>query len=174
MITGASSGIGAGIAAAFAEEGARVIVNYLKSADKAGAVVRRLRQAGGRAVARQADVADKAALDALIRAVLAEFGRIDVWVNNAGADILTGAGAAATDRQKLERLIEINLKGAIAACRAVAPLMQKQGGAQSSIWAGICPCMAWRAPTRRASRRSRRAYWGLPAHSPGQSAPRRG
>ena len=46
VITGASSGIGAGIAAAFAEEGARVIVNYLKSADKARAVVRRLRQAG--------------------------------------------------------------------------------------------------------------------------------
>lgn len=127
VITGASSGIGAGIAAAFAEEGACVIVNYLKSADKAGALARRLRQAGGRAVARQADIADKAALDILIRAVLAEFGRIDIWVNNAGADILTGAGALATDRQKLERLIEIDLKGTIAACRAIAPLMQKQG-----------------------------------------------
>ena len=127
VITGASSGIGAGIAAAFAKEGARVIVNYLKSADKAGQIVRRLQQGGGRAVARQADVADKEALDALIRYVLAEFGQIDIWVNNAGADILTGRNATLTDRQKLERLIEVDLKGAIAACRAIAPIMQKQG-----------------------------------------------
>lgn len=127
VITGASSGIGAGIAAAFAKQGACVIVNYLKSADKAGEVVRRLRQAGGRAVARPADIADKKALDALIRAVMAEFGRIDIWVNNAGADILTGAGASATDRQKLERLVEIDLKGTIEACRSIAPIMQRQG-----------------------------------------------
>ena len=98
VITGASSGIGAGIAALFAKEGAAVVVNYRKSKDSAEKVVEEIKGLGQRAIAVQADMADKEAIDRLIATTLSEFGRIDIWVNNAGADILTGAGATASLR----------------------------------------------------------------------------
>ena len=64
------------------------------------------------------------------------FGRIDVWVNNAGADILTGNNAGRTDKQKLAELIDVDLKGTIHCCWAVADLMQQQGS-------GVIINMSW-------------------------------
>ena len=127
VITGSSSGIGRAIALAFAGEGARVVVNYNKSRERAQEVVREIQGLPAQALAVQADVADADAIGNLIATARAEFGRIDVWVNNAGADILTGAGAALTDRQKLARLIEVDLKGTIQCSWAVAEVMQGQG-----------------------------------------------
>ena len=127
VITGSSSGIGRAIALAFAGEGARVVVNYNKSRERAQEVVREIQGLSAQALAVQADVADADAIGNLIATARAEFGRIDVWVNNAGADILTGAGAALTDRQKLARLIEVDLKGTIQCSWAVAEVMQGQG-----------------------------------------------
>jgi 3-oxoacyl-[acyl-carrier protein] reductase len=136
VITGASSGIGRAIALAFAGEGARVAVNYNRSAERAEDVVREIRGLSGQAIAVQADIADPDAVAGLIETVVAEFGRIDVWVNNAGADILTGSGARLTDRQKLTMLTEVDLKGTIQCSWAVAETMQRQGG-------GVIINMSW-------------------------------
>ena len=127
VITGASSGIGRGIAEAFALEGADIIVNYLKSKDRAESLVNKIKESGRRAIAIQADIGNEDAIDRLIEKTLAEFGRIDIWVNNAGADILTGTGAAAEIHEKLEHLIEVDLRGTIKACWSITPTMQAQG-----------------------------------------------
>ncbi len=127
VITGASSGIGRGIAKAFAKEGADVVVNYLKSEEKAESLVGELNQSGCHAIAVQANMADEDDIGRLIEATVKEFGHIDVWVNNAGADILTGTGAAAEIHEKLEHLIEVDLRGTINACWSITQTMQKQG-----------------------------------------------
>jgi len=83
LVTGASRGIGAAIARAFAAEQATVAVNYLRNADAAAQVVRDCQAAGGDAFALQADVTQPAEVTRLVDGVLAEAGRIDVLVNNA-------------------------------------------------------------------------------------------
>lgn len=127
VITGASSGIGKGIALAFAREGAHVIVNYHRSLDRSEQVVEEIQAAGGKAVAIQADVRDSNDIERLVAESREILGHIDVWVNNAGADILTGQGARLGDQEKLQNLIDIDLKGTINCCWAIAPIMQSQG-----------------------------------------------
>src|SRR5881392_2045937 len=83
VVTGASKGIGAAIAAHLAAEGAAVVVNYATSRDGADRVVARITD-GGRAVAVQADVARKADVERLFAEAKKAFGRLDVLVNNAG------------------------------------------------------------------------------------------
>lgn len=85
LVTGASRGIGAAIAKAFAGEGARVAVNYLNSAAAAGEVAKSCRTLGGDGWPVQADVRDAEAAAAMVAGVEAEFGRLDTVVNNAFA-----------------------------------------------------------------------------------------
>ena len=85
LVTGASRGIGAAIAKAFAAQGASVVVNYLRNADAAQEVVRACRDAGGDAVALQADVTVPDQASALVAQAVDELGRLDVLVNNAFA-----------------------------------------------------------------------------------------
>ena len=113
VVTGASSGIGRAIALAYGREGAKVAVNYNRSARAAEEVAEEIRARSGAALAIQADVSDPQAVDRLLEQVRDEFGRVDVWVNNAGADILTGAGAELPDEQKLARLMEVDFKGTV-------------------------------------------------------------
>ncbi len=127
VITGASSGIGRAIALAYAGEGAQVVVNYNKSEGLAQDVVGEIQGLPGQAFAIQADVADQGSVDSLIEQVTTRFGRIDVWVNNAGADILTGSGAELADREKLSVLVDVDLKGTIQCCWSVAEAMRRQG-----------------------------------------------
>ena len=127
VITGASNGIGKGIALLFAREGAQVIINYHRSTDEARQLVEDIKTAGGNATAVQADISDGQQLDQLIKAAQKTLGTIDIWVNNAGADILTGPGAALTDDEKFQRLIDVDLKGTMQCCWAIAPIMQTQG-----------------------------------------------
>ena len=84
LVTGASRGIGRAVALALAAEGAEVVVNYASSPDAAEAVVAEIQAKGGSAYALQADVADEASVDDLIKTVLKRSERIDVLVNNAG------------------------------------------------------------------------------------------
>src|SRR5437588_10430748 len=84
LVTGASRGIGKGIALAFGRAGMRVAVNYQSRADDADAVVAALKEAGGDAIALRADVAQSADVDRLVREVEGAFGPINVLVNNAG------------------------------------------------------------------------------------------
>lgn len=127
VVTGASSGIGRAIACRFARAGAQVVVNYARSAERAEAVVAEIRAAGGSACALRADVADAAAVTALVSAAVDALGGIDIWANVAGADILTGDGAAEDDLSKLARLIDVDLRGTMLCAWAVAPLMQAAG-----------------------------------------------
>src|SRR3954452_6217914 len=84
VVTGASKGIGAGIAKQFAAEGASVIVNYASSKNDADKVVDEISKRGGKAVAVQGDVARKAEVERLFAAAEKAFGKIDILVNNAG------------------------------------------------------------------------------------------
>ena len=83
LITGASRGIGAASAKALAHHGATVVINYIKSQDKAEELLDEIKKAGGKGMAFQADVRDQAAVDAMVDSTLKEFGKIDILVNNA-------------------------------------------------------------------------------------------
>ena len=88
LVTGSSRGIGRAIALAFAREGADVVLNCSRSMDSAGDVAGEIESLGKRALVIQADVADKAAIDAMIDEAVTEFGRLDVLVNNAGMSVV--------------------------------------------------------------------------------------
>src|SRR5438067_8813339 len=84
VVTGASKGIGAGIAKQFAAEGAAVVVNYASSKTDADKVVDNITKRGGRAIAVQGNVAKKADVERLFAEAKKAFGKIDILVNNAG------------------------------------------------------------------------------------------
>src|SRR5207249_132779 len=85
LVTGASRGIGRGIALAYAREGAKVAVNYHSTPEGASEVVRQIHETGGDAEAFAGDVGDTGQMDAMFAAVGERFGRLDVYVNNANA-----------------------------------------------------------------------------------------
>ncbi len=84
VVTGASRGIGRGIALEFAKRGAKVVINYNASADAANALVEEIKSAGGEALAVQADVSTEDGANNLIKATTDAYDRIDILVNNAG------------------------------------------------------------------------------------------
>jgi 3-oxoacyl-[acyl-carrier protein] reductase len=83
LITGASRGIGAASAKALAHHGATIVINYIKSKDKAEELLDEIKKAGGNGMVFQADVRDQGAVNDLVESTLKEFGKIDVLVNNA-------------------------------------------------------------------------------------------
>ena len=83
LITGASRGIGAASAKALAHHGATVVINYIKSKDKAEELLDEIKKAGGKGMVFQADVRDQSAVNDMVESTLNEFGKIDVLVNNA-------------------------------------------------------------------------------------------
>jgi 3-oxoacyl-[acyl-carrier protein] reductase len=125
-VTGASSGIGAGIAEAFSAAGATVLVTYRRSEDAARAVAGRIEARGGRAEIAQADLGTRAACEALVAQARERLGGLDVWVNNAGADVLTGDAADWEWERKLDLLLAVDLKGTIACSYAVAGVMREK------------------------------------------------
>lgn len=127
VITGGSSGIGRGIALAFATAGASVVVNYKNNRKGAESVVAEIDATGGRGVAIEADISSQQGIESLLKESSACLGGIDTWVNNAGADILTGTNTNDSDENKLQRLIAVDLMGTIGCSWAVLPHMQKRG-----------------------------------------------
>jgi 3-oxoacyl-[acyl-carrier protein] reductase len=102
IITGASKGIGAGIAKALAAEGATVVVNYSSSKNGADRVLAEIADVGGNAIAIQADVSDPEDVKRLFRETKAAFGRLDIPVNNAGVfkfEPFEGISVAEFDRE---------------------------------------------------------------------------
>lgn len=128
VVTGSSKGIGRAVALAFAEDGARVVVTYATDAEGADAVVREIEARGGAALAVGCDVREEAAVQALAERTLAVYGRVDVWMNNAGADVLTGATRALSTAEKLRRLLDVDVMGAFYGSRAAAAAMGEAGG----------------------------------------------
>jgi 3-oxoacyl-[acyl-carrier protein] reductase len=126
IVTGASRGIGLAIARRFADEGAKVVVNYVSRKEEADAVVQAIASAGGDAIAVQADVSRSADVNRLVRETLKRYGRVDILVNNAG--VMTTKGVLETTEEDWDRTIDVNLKGAYLCSKAVAPHMIEQGG----------------------------------------------
>ena len=124
IVTGASRGIGKATALELAKSGAKVVVNYARSSDAADEVVKTILDAGGEAVALQADVSQSEQVDNLIKETLAKYSRIDVLVNNAGITKDT-----LMMRMKLEQwqaVIDLNLTGVFLCIKAVTKTMLKQ------------------------------------------------
>lgn len=127
LITGASTGIGAAAAKAFAAQGANVAVHYNRSAEKAEAVAEAVRAYGVKAMTVAADVQDTGAIDAAVAHVLDGFGRIDVLINNAGSLVARTPFTEVTDAY-FDEVLNVNARSVVAFSRAVVPAMRKQGG----------------------------------------------
>ncbi len=130
IVTGSSRGIGAAIAKAFAGEGASVIVNYIQNADAAENVVAACKEAGGDAVAIQADVTSEADIHAMIEQTLLDFGRIDVLVNNAFKPYIFDPEARKMFWDLEWRDFQTQIDGALFStytlCQAVLPALKKR------------------------------------------------
>jgi 3-oxoacyl-[acyl-carrier protein] reductase len=124
LVTGASRGIGKGIAEALGTEGASVVVNYRTGSAGAEEVVASIQSLGQDAIAIQADVADEDDVKRMVQTVLDRFGRIDVLVSNAG--ILTQSHLVDMPTQMWDETIRTNLRSAFLCTRAVLPGMLAQ------------------------------------------------
>src|SRR3984893_16702695 len=125
LVTGGSRGIGAAIAKRLAADGASVAITYSKDASAASAVVKAIESNGGKPVAIQADAADVEAVKAAVEKAVANFGRLDVLVNNAGTAIPKTFVDGTLEGS--DRVIDINVRGALAATQAALKHM-KNGG----------------------------------------------
>lgn len=135
LITGASRGIGRGIALALSEAGFAVVVNYLTRGEAAAEVVAQVDRAGGRAVAVQADIGQAADRSRLISEALGHFGRLDVLVNNAGVTSPGRKDLLVATEANFDQVLNTNLKGPFFLAQRAANAMieliragtQKQG-----------------------------------------------
>jgi 3-oxoacyl-[acyl-carrier protein] reductase len=143
VVTGASSGIGRAIAAAFAAEGASVVLAYRRNSAGAESAVAEIRAAGGAAWSIAADLARGADVERLVDEAFARLGRVDVWVNNAGADILTGEQARLSDTEKLDLAPDVDLQG---------PILIPDGVAEPAPPGQVDPNVSWDRAHRSARR----------------------
>lgn len=121
VVTGASSGIGRAIAVAFAAAGARVGLGFFHSAQDAWELAGEL---GPGHPPLRADLSTPEGCTSIVHEAFAALQHVDVWVNNAGADVLTGEAGGWPGERKLEALLGLDLKGTIRCSRLVAPRMQ--------------------------------------------------
>ena len=128
VVTGGSTGIGRAVAQTLAREGATVVVNYCHSQHAALTCVQEMREHGGCGHAIQADVTSAADMERLVKESVLQLGGIDIWVNLAGADILTGTGAQLADHAKLALLMDTDLRGTMYASWAAAEELSKHAG----------------------------------------------
>jgi NAD(P)-dependent dehydrogenase (short-subunit alcohol dehydrogenase family) len=121
VVTGASSGLGAGFSCALAQAGADVVLAARRS-DLLDKVAEDVRALGRRAITVTADVADPGSCQAMVKAAIAEFGHLDVLVNNAGVG--TAVPALREDPEDFRRVIDVNLNGAYWAAQACGRVME--------------------------------------------------
>ena len=131
VVTGASKGIGAGIAKGLAAEGASVVVNYASSKEGADHVVAEIEGKGGKAIAVQGDVSKAADVQRIFAETKKEFGRLDVLVNNAGV-YQFGALAEITEEQ-FHRQFNTNVLGLILATQEAVKYFGAEGGSVINI-----------------------------------------
>jgi 3-oxoacyl-[acyl-carrier protein] reductase len=136
LVTGASSGIGRAIALRCARSGADVALTYRKNQGGAEAAAREIRGLGRRAEVMKTDISRAEDIEAVAGRLREVFGRVDAWINNAGADILTGDSKKRSRFEKLDQVLAVDLRGTVLASWAAVDLMRAQGG-------GAIINMAW-------------------------------
>ena len=131
VVTGASKGIGAGIAKELAAQGAKVVVNYASSKEGAEKVVAAIKKAGGEAVAIGGSVAKAAEIDQLFAETKKAYGKVDVLVNNAG--VYQFAPLEAITEESIALMYSTNVTGLLLATKAVVALFPAEGGSVINI-----------------------------------------
>jgi 3-oxoacyl-[acyl-carrier protein] reductase len=125
FVTGASRGIGAAIAEAFAASGADVVISYFSSPDDAGRVLSAIRGHGANGEAIRADAGDGAAVRGAVKTAHETLGRLDILVNNAG--MFERVPLHESTDEQFDRVMAVNLRGAYIAIKEAVPLMRKGG-----------------------------------------------
>lgn len=128
VVTGSTTGIGRAIATELAKAGADVVIHGGHSPEAAKSLAAELRSLGPRAVAVIADVSDEDSLPAFVERCWTELDGIDIWVNNAGVDLLTGDAAQLGFAEKLRRLYEVDVRGTLLLSRLIGQRMVAAGG----------------------------------------------
>lgn len=131
LVTGASKGIGAGIAKELAAQGATVIVNYATSKEGADSVVKAITDSGGKAVAIGGSVAQAVEIAAIFAEIKKQFGKLDILVNNAG--VYEFAPLEAVTEEKINWMFAINVTGLLLTTQAAAALFSSDGGSVINI-----------------------------------------
>jgi 3-oxoacyl-[acyl-carrier protein] reductase len=129
VVTGSSSGIGKAIAIELAAAGANVVVHYCSSKDTADETARQVREAGQQAEVLQADLGglDETRCAEVVETFWQVFGSVDIWINNAGADLLTGPAADLGYADKLAELLNVDVKSTVLLGSEVGRRMTEQG-----------------------------------------------
>jgi glucose 1-dehydrogenase len=141
LVTGANSGIGRGVAIALGEAGANVAVNYVTRPETAEEVVGIIRQAGGTAIALQADVSNEEQVKAMFQAMYREFGTIDILVSNAG--LQRDAKFHEMTLEQWNTVISVNLTGQFLCAREAIQEFRRRGIVpERSVACGKIICMS--------------------------------
>lgn len=133
LVTGASRGIGRGVALALGNAGYDVVVNYVRDADAAADTAKALAGAGARGHVSQADISVAADRERLVADVYDTFGRLDLLVNNAGVGPRVRADILEASEESFDHMIGVNLRGPYFLTQLVANRMIGQGGAAGKI-----------------------------------------
>jgi 3-oxoacyl-[acyl-carrier protein] reductase len=135
VVTGASKGIGAGIAKAFAAEGASVVVNYASSKEGADRVVQEITAKGGKAIAVQGDVSKQADITRLFAETKKAYGKLNILVNNAGVyDLLPLEGVT---EEHFHKHFNLNVLGLLLATKEAVKLIGPEGGSIINVGSGV-------------------------------------
>ena len=141
MVTGASSGIGAGIAKALASEGASVVINYASSPDKADKVKSEIQSGGGTAITIKADVSNEEEVIAMFKETYKQFGTVDILINNAG--LQKDAKFHDMSLSEWNHVIAINLTGQFLCAReAIKEFLRRGVVPEKSKAAGKIVCIS--------------------------------
>jgi NAD(P)-dependent dehydrogenase (short-subunit alcohol dehydrogenase family) len=142
IVAGGTKGIGLGIALEFAREGARVVIGG-RNAETGAAGVKEIEQAGGEALFVKCDVAELADLDAIVEAAVEHFGRLDIYVANAGINDSSKTHFLDITPDQYDRIMDVNLKGMFFGGQKAAQQMIRQG--QGGVIINMSSVMAYLA-----------------------------